>query len=178
MPGEKYASSLSSMKWLSEWICKLQTHLPLVSGLSSSAEAERKHCSSNNELQARAPLSGCLESVPRSSCQMCWPRKLSGISVSQLIRVVSCPFHRLEELKGGRTRSSAFIRLCALQHRPRAACACSARALGTPLLLRGGVWCQKVAHESRFWGTWSQEASWATPWCCTRCGPVPCEAAR
>lgn len=124
------------MKWLSKWICRLQTHLPHVSALSISVEAERKHCSSNNKLQARAPLSSCLESVPYASCQVCWPGKLSGISMFQLIRVVSHPFHRLEELKG-QTQSTAFIRLCAFQHGLCSACVCSARTLGTLLLLLG-----------------------------------------
>lgn len=127
------------MKWLLKWIFRLQTHLPHVSGLSSSVEAERKHCSSNNKLQARAPLSSCLESVPRASCQICWPGKLSGISMFQLIRVVSRPFHRLEELKEGQTRSAAFIRLCAFQHSLRSACACSARTLGMLLFLLGDL---------------------------------------
>lgn len=122
------------MKWLLKWICGLQTHLPHVSGLSSSVEAEWKCCSSNNKLQAHAPLSSCLESVPHASCQICWPGKLSGISMFQLIRVVSRPFHRLEELKG-QTQSAAFIRLCAFQHCLCSACACSACTLGTLLFL-------------------------------------------
>lgn len=124
------------MKWLSEWICRLQTHLPHISGLSSSVEAGRRRRSSNNKLQARTPLSSCLESVPHASCQICWPGKLSGISMFQLIRVVSYPFHCLEELKG-QTQSTAFIRLCAFQHGLRSAFACSAHTLGMLLFLLG-----------------------------------------
>lgn len=122
------------MKGLSKWICRLLTHLPHVSGLSSSVEAERKRCSLNNGLQARAPLSSCLESVPHVSCQIRWPGELSGISMFQLIRVVSRPFHRLEE---GQTQSTAFIRLCAFQHGFCSVCACSTRTPGMLLLLPG-----------------------------------------
>lgn len=126
------------MKWLLKWICRLQTHLPHVSGLSSSVKSEWKCCSSNNKLQAHAPLSSCLESVPHASCQICWPGKLSGISMFQLIRVVSRSFCRLEELEG-QTQSAAFIRLCAFQHCLCLACACSACTLGTPLFLLGDL---------------------------------------
>ena len=128
-------SSPSSTKWLSKWISRLQTPLPHVSGLSSSVEEERKRCSLNNKLQARASLSSCLESVPHASRQIRRPGKLSGISMFQLIRVVSHPFHCLEELRAGQTQSTAFIRLCAFQHGLRSACACSARTLGTLLFL-------------------------------------------
>lgn len=125
-----------------------------MSGPSSLAEAEGKRCSSNNKLQARAPLSSRLESVPHASCQIRWPGKLSGISMFQLIRVVSRPFHRLEELKEGQTQSSAFIRLCAFQHGLRSACACSARTLGTLLLLLGArchTYCS--VSDGGFWAT-------------------------
>lgn len=169
------------MKWLSKWICRLQTHLPPVSGLSSSAEAERKHCSSNNELQARAPLSSCLESVPHASCQICWPGKLSGISMFQLIRVVSRPFHRLEELKEGQTQSVAFIRLlCFPARSPLGLCVLrSYPGDAAPSPWAGGLsvipisQCQMVASGPRFWGTRRQMDAQPNPWVSIRSGSDP-----